>query len=783
MGSTENGLFQISGSGESKEINIKKLFLKYLKYWYLFVIGVILSLIAAFLHIRYNIAAPEYYISSTLLIKDDSNTGFSGGISGAMGSSGINKNIGNEMVILRSKNLMKRVLSELNMNTSFFVEGKFQDVEVFQDDLPISLVINYLDSSAFGKSIKIRFLDNNDFGLIEYDEFGEEVSSNHKFGQVIKKPYAVFTVVGSSDIQFSKDIIVRFHNVSKLAESYSYKLSIGLESEEANVLRLGLNDVLPQRSVLILDKLVEVYNNETIEDKNQVQLNTIEFLDERIEFLSTELSDVEKNVEQYKRQNQLTDVGSNAQIYLQTASDYNKQLGGYELQLDIIRSLEEYVSQDELKLVPSSLNIQDLTLNSLIGKYNELQLERQRMLKTAQSSSSLILNIDDQLSNLRTNIQENLRNIKNGLIITRDNLKLSSSQFQSKIRQVPSIERDLLEINRQQSIKQAIYLFLLQRREEAGLTLAATTAHSRIIDAATAGGYPINANKKSSIYMAAILFGIFLPFSIIYLRDFLNDKVTDRTEVERLTDMPILGEIFRSDNKKSLQITEGNHSVIAETFRLVRANLHFACIGKENKVILVTSGFSGEGKTFFSVNLGSSLALSGKRVVILGFDLRRPNLFNHLGFTGQMGITDYLISKDSSVDSLLIPIEEVSGLYAISAGTIPPNPAELMMSPKVKNLIDELSLRFDHIVVDSCPVGQVADTFNLAPFADSSIYIVRYNYSNKSELSLIQEIYRTNKLNHPMIVLNDAKKGNVQRYGYGYGDNNGKKKSKSNKVV
>ena len=768
MENKEKNLFQIGNTREPLEVNIKKLIFKYLRYWYFFLLAIVISIIGAFLHIRYNIAAPEYFVSCTLLIKEDGNSTFSG-ISGGLGSSGVNKNIGNEMVILRSKNLMKRVFSELNLNTSYFVEGKFQNVEVFQDDLPISLVINSLDSSAFGKSIKIRFMDDNNFGLIEYDNLGEEIRSNHKFGQIIKKSFATFTVVASSDVQFSNDIIVQFHDASKFAESYGQKLSIGLESDEANVLRLGLTDVIPQRSILILNKLVEVYNNETIEDKNQVELNSINFLDERIAFLSTELSDVEKDVEQYKRQNQLTDVGSNAQIYLQTASDYNKQLGSYELQLDIINSLEEYVGQDELKLVPSSLNISDPTLNSLIGKYNELQLERQRMLRTIQPSSALILNIEDQLSNLRTNIQENLRNIKNGLIITRDNLKLSSSQFQSKIRQVPSIERDLLEINRQQSIKQEIYLYLLQKREEAGLTLASTSAHSRIIDPAASSGYPINGNKKSSIYLAAVLLGFFVPFGIIYLNDFLNDKVTDRRDVERMTDMPILGEVFNGENKSTLQITEGNHSVIAETFRLVRANLHFASLGKANKVILVTSSFSGEGKTFFSINIASSLAISGKNVVVLGFDLRRPNLFNHLGLKSRKGITDYLVSKDIPVDSLLVPINGVTGLFAISAGTAPPNPAELMMSPKVKTLIQELKRKFDYIIIDSCPVGQVADTFNIAPFADSSLYVIRYNYSKKSKLHLIQDIYLNNKLNHPMIVLNDAKLKNGQGFGYGYG--------------
>lgn len=774
-----NGLFQ-NGSGGPQEVDIKALLANYLRYWYLFVGVLIVCLIGAFLHIRYN-TTPQYYVSCTLLIKEDnSNYSFSREVPGGMGSLGVNKSIGNEMVILRSRNLMKRVLFELGLNTSYFVEGRFQDVEVFQDDLPISLVITSLDSSAFGKSIKIRGMDNNSFGLVEHDHTGKEVYSSHKFGQIIRKDYATFTVIGSSDIPFSKDIIVQFHDVSKLAGKYSDMLSIELESKEANVLRLGLTDVIPQRSVMILNKMVEVYNKETIEDKNQVELSTVKFLDDRIAFLSTELADVEKDVEQYKMQNSLTDVGSNAQIYFQTASEYNKELGNFELQLDIISSLEDYVSKGELKLVPSSLNIPDATLNNLIQKFNELQLERQRMLRTSQPNSSLVLNIDDQLSNLRLNIQENLKNIKNGLVITRDNLLSTSAHFQSKIRQVPSIERELLEINRQQSVKQAIYLFLLQKREEAGLALAANISHSRVIDEASPEAYPFNRNS-STIYLTAAIFGILIPLGIIYAKDQLNDKITSRREVERLIDVPILGEVGHSDNSGTLQIKEGDHSVIAETFRLVRANLNFTSLGKENKVILVTSSHSGEGKSFFSINFGASLALSGKSVAILDFDLRRPSLLKSLGIPEEVGLTDYLVSDDLSVNSLFVPIKEVSGLFVIGAGTIPPNPAELMMSPKVEYLIDDLSLRFDHIIIDSSPVGQVADSFSIARYAHSTLLIVRYNYSFKSQLGLLQDIYQNKKLNHPMIVLNDAKKENGHEYGYGYG--NGQKRDKVYKLL
>lgn len=760
MNSKPNNLFN---SGSQKPIleTVKK---QYLPYWYWFVLCIFLAFITANIYARYN-STPEYLISGTLLIKENNSTG---GLSSQMGDFTGNKNLGNEMVILRSKNLMHRVISELSLHTSYFFEGRFKDVEVFQDDLPVSLVITKIDSSAYGKSFKLNVRGGNSFNLIEEDKNKEEIISNFRFGQEIVKPYVTFTVIRSPNTNATKDIIVKFHNTQKLANKYNKNLWVSLETKDANVLRLTLTDAVPQRGVLILNKLVEVYNKENMEDRNQVEVNSIRFLDDRIAFLSEEISDVEKNVEQYKKLNNLTDVNSNAQLYLSTASQYNKELASFDLQLEIINSLEDYLQQEELRLVPSSLNISDATLNGLIAKFNELQLDRQRMLRTIQPSSSLIQNMDDQLANLRNNIKENLNNIKKSLLITRDNLKNNSAQFQYKIRQVPTIDRELQEINREQTIKQSIYLFLLQRREEAGLALASIEPRSRIIDAPSANNSPFNTGN-SSTYLAAILLGFLLPFSLIYIRNLINDKITEKEDIEIATCVPILGEISRSDNTDKLQVTEGNVSPIAETFRLVRANLHFATIGKENKVILVTSCRSGEGKTFFTTNLGASLAISGKKVVLLELDLRLPRLLTNLKYKNRIGITNYLISNDLNLDSIIISISEMPGLYAIGAGTLPPNPAELMMSAKVGEMIKDLRKKFDYILIDSSPVGQVADTFNISSYADSTLYIVRYNYSQKADLEIIEEVHQNKKLLNPMIVLNDST-NHRSKYGYEYGN-------------
>lgn len=779
MSKSEKGLFHSGPSGVN-ENNKKDMITKYLRYWYLFVAGIVLAYVAATLHILYN-TTPQYATSSTVMIKPTGNETLTFG-----GMGGGNNQIGNEVIILKSRHLMHRVLSELGLNTKYYIEGRFKNEEVYKDDLPISLVVSRLDSAGFGKSLKIRFNDNNNFSLVETNSNGEETVTEHKFGQEINKNYAAFTILSnSSNVKASNDIIFKFQDIGSLADHYSGSIKVSVEEKAPNVLNLGLTDPVPQRSVLILDKLVEVYNKEAIEDKNQVQLSTINFLDERIQLLSMELTEVEKDVEQYKQQHNLTDVEANASMYLSSATEYNKELENLEVNISILNSLEQYLNTKDNQLVPSSLNIPDPTLNGLLGKFNELQLERQRMLRTIQPSSSLIQNIDDQLLNLRENIKENLRNIKNGMIITRNNLRASTTQYQSKIRQVPSIQRELMEINRQQAIKQEIYLFLLQKREETGLALASNTANSRIIDPATFGWGPVSPNK-TSIYLGTILFGLLIPFGFVYVKELLNDKITDKIDVEK-AGIPIVGEIMHGDKNGTFQILDGVHSVVAETFRLVRANLYFATMGQENKVILVTSSRSGEGKTFLSINLAASLALSGKKVIVLDFDLRKPSLMEDLELPDEAGVNDFLTSNMTSADSLIRKNERVKGLYTIGAGNLPSNPAESLMSPRVKLLIEELREKFDHILIDTSPIGMVADAFNLAPYTDSTLYVVRYNYSYKAQLNVIADIYENNKLSQPMIVLNDAKKKNGHSYSYGYGygnDANGKPiKKKKRKTI
>ncbi|NEM97600.1 GumC family protein [Pontibacter burrus] len=753
---------------ETEDINIKEVLQKYLRYWYLFVFGVLIAGIAAFVYLRYT--TPQYRVSSTLLIKDDKKgpSLTENAVLNDLDLFQSGKNIDNEIEILKSKSLMNRVLKELALHTTYYVDGRVKSTEIYGNSMPINLIVSRLDSAAFNKVFTIRTVDNINFQLED-----EGIVSQHKFGQEIKKPYASFTVVaGNGVIAVGKNITVKFHDIRKVAESYNRKLTVAPVNKNASVLSLSLVDPVPAKGVAILNKLVEVYNNEAVEDKNLIAGSTIQFIDERLKYLTSELSVVEQDVESYKRDNRVTDVSSEAKLYLEKASEYNRQLSEWAIQIDVLESIEKYLLKQDSQheLVPSTLTIQDATLLGLIGKFNELQLERKRLLRVSQPGNPLVQNINEQLANLRGNILENLRNIKNGLIITRNNLQASSAQFESRIKEVPSIEKDLIEIKRQQSIKEGLYLYLLQKREESALSLAATVANSRIIDPAIAGDRPVEP-KKQLIYLLAFLMGLGIPFAGIYIKELLNDRVQNQQDVKRATSTPVLGEIAHNDTFEKLVVTENSRSTVAELFRLIRTNLQFATLGKDNKVIMVTSSMSGEGKTFFSINLGASLALTGKRVVLVNFDLRKPRLLQDMGLSNETGISNYIIDERLGVEDIIIPASDVHGLYAIGSGPIPPNPAELMMSPKVGHLLAELRESFDYILLDTSPAGQVADAFTLAPFIDACVYIVRYNYTFKSQVAIVDDIYQNRKLKHPMIVLNDADMKEAYGYGYGYGYN------------
>ncbi|WP_223651788.1 GumC family protein [Hymenobacter psoromatis] len=771
---SSNELFPLA-SEQPEAKSIAHIVRQYAKYWYLFVLSIGICLGVAYFYLKY-LAVPQYSIYSTVLIKEDKNS------SSAATAETFNlnlfapsKNFNNEIEVLESNGLMERVAVNLGLTTTYHRLGRFRNVELYGDSLPIHIVVGKLSPKVINKSILLSLKQDNAFTIEE-----EGKSTLYHFGQLIHRPYGDFTVLADSTLKspvnaLNNVLIVGFHSPVVVAGGFSQQLQIVPLSKEATVLKISITDALPQRGRDIINELVKVYNSEAIEDKNLMATNTIHFLDERLGSLTKELTGVEKNVERYKSQNGVTDVTTQATNYLEQASDYNKKLSDWEAQIDVLKSIESYLNTttSQAQLVPSTLGIQDQTLLGLIGKFNELQLERERMLRTTEPGNPLVMNMNQQLDNLKTNILENLRNIKNGLLITSNNLRASSGLFKSRIQKVPVQERELQDINRQQETKQKLYLFLLQKREEAGLSLAATVANTRIVDTATSSDYPIKPSKQI-VYLVALLIGCLLPFAGIFSKDLLNDKIQSQQDIAALTATPILGELVHN-TQDNLVMIPGNRSPLAEMFRLVRTNLHFAANGQDQRVIMVTSSMSNEGKTFFSLNLGATLALTGKRVVVLEMDLRQPALLQALGTMQPVGITDYLLSGSYTIQDVVHASEQATNLFVMSAGKLVANPAELMMSPKLGYLIHELRERFDYVIIDTAPIGKVADAFNLRAYVDQTVYLVRYNYTLKSQLGIIDNVFVNHKLPNPLIVLNDMRLSTREGYGYGYGEDKNKK--------
>lgn len=725
---------------------------KYLRYWYVILVGALLGVTGAYLYLRY-LAVPKYSITSTILIRQEENAPTLAGLTNSAAAEVIQKptqNLDNEMQILRSRSLMERVVNEMALYASYSTPGDSRKTALYAETLPVTLAPGSdLKAASYGKTVVVYPRADSTFIL---QEGGAQVGS-YQLGQVVSRPYGDFRLVPTSSFvalapAFARGIEITFADPEIVAEAYSQLLTVSSVNKDASILNLMLISTEPALGRDIMNKLLEVYNQDAVEDKNLTSANKLGFLDNRIKFLSSELNGVERNVELYKRSHQIANVTAQTSNAVEQADTYQRKLSEWASQIAVLESIERYLNQNpgQYRMVPSTLGIQDQTLLDLIAKFNNLQLERERMLRTTQEGNPLVQNLNEQLVNLRTSILENLRNIKSGLVITSRGLRASSGQAQAKLSNAPVEERELQAKGRQQNLKESIYLYLLQKREEAALALAATTSNSRVVDSASISEKPISPNHKLT-YLLGLLLGIGLPLSVLYAKGQLNNKVETRQEVEELTATPILGEIAHKRGK-TLVVTRENRSALAEMFGLVRANLSFATAGRQNKVTLITSSVSGEGKSFLAINLSNSLVLTGKKVVLLDLDFRKPSLAKELGLHAVPGITDYLVSERLSIEDMVQISADAPDLFVISAGSIPPNPAELLTSPKLAFLLNELKESFDHIVIDTAPIGLVADAFSVSPLADSTIYVVRYNYTQREQVKAVESLYGSKKFNN-----------------------------------
>ena len=774
---------------ESKEenIDIKELLFKYVIHWPWFVGAVVACLIAAWIYLY--MSTPVYNISATVLIKDDKKGGSAGMFSGleSLGLDGMispSQNIDNEIEVLRSKTIVKEVVENLGLYISYTDEDEFPSKNMYKTS-PVQVSLTPQEADLLEEPMIVEMtlqpqgsIDVNvEIGDDEYQKHFEKLPAvfpTHKgtlaFFQtpdsILPSKKASEEIVGVE--RTVRNITATINKPLAVAKGYCGNMTIEPTSKTTSVAVISLKNSNVQRGKDFINKLLEMYNINTNNDKNEVAQKTAEFINERISIISKELGSTEKDLESFKRGAGITDLTSDAQIALTGSAEYEKKRVENQTQINLLQDLQKYMQNEGYEVLPSNIGLQDVNLSAAINRYNDVLVERKRLLRTSTENNPTIINLDTSIHAMKENVQVSLDRVLRGLFITKADLDREANRYSRRISEAPGQEREFVSIARQQEIKAGLYLMLLQKREENAITLAATANNAKIIDDAIADEAPVSPKGKM-IYLVALVLGVGIPVGVIYMLELTKFKIEGRADVEKLTSVPIIGDIPLTDEKQgAIAVFENQNNLMSETFRNIRTNLQFM-LENDKKVILVTSTVSGEGKSFISANLAISLSLLGKKVVIVGLDIRKPGLNKVFNIPRKgVGITQYLANPEKNLMDLVQLSDVSKNLYILPGGSVPPNPTELLARDGLDKAIEMLKKNFDYVILDTAPVGMVTDTLLIGRVADLSVYVCRADYTHKNEYTLINELAENNKLPNLCTVINglDLKR---RKYGYYYG--------------
>lgn len=770
-----------TGVQSEEQINIQEILFRYLIHWPWFVVSVIVCVALAWGYLR--LTTPVYNISATVLIKDEKKGGGANmsselekmGLNGFVSSS---SNIENEIEVLKSRTLAREVVSSLGLFVTYMDEDKFPNKELYRtspvlvsltpqeaDRLPQTMEIDMLLQPAGAMDVQVKV------GKKEYRKHLEKLPAVFPTDEGTVAFFANNDTLSSlrpESVTTEHHITAYINRPFAVAKGYAGSLLITPTSKATSVVTVSLKNSNTQRGKDYIDKLLEMYNINANNDKNEVAQRTGEFIDERIDIISKELGSTERDLENFKRSAGITDLTSEAQIALTGNAEYEKKRVENQTQINLVMDLKKYLQGSGYEVLPANVGLQDAGVAGAIDRYNEMVAERKRLLRTSTESNPAIVNLTTSIRAMRSNIQTTLDATLKGLEITKADLIREASRYSRRISDAPTQERQFVSIARQQEIKSGLYLMLLQKREENAIVLAAIANNAKIIDEAQADSTPISP-KRMTIYLAALVFGIGIPVGVIYLIGLTKFKIEGRADVEKLTSLPVVGDIPLADEKTgAIAVFENQNNLMSETFRNVRTNLQFMLENGKN-VILVTSTVSGEGKSFISANLAISLSLLGKKVVIVGLDIRKPGLNKVFNLPKkEYGITQFLTNSTVNLMDLVHHSDINKNLYILPGGTVPPNPTELLARDGLEKAVEILRKNFDYVILDTAPVGMVTDTLLIGRVADLSVYVCRADYTRKTEFTLINELAENNKLPNLCIVINglDLQK---KKYGYYYG--------------
>ena len=775
-----------SYSGKNNEGEFREILDGYLKHWQWFLGTTVLAIILALLYLRNT--TPIYHSVSTIVINDEESNssstkeplGFSGlGLLNGMGTNSIE----NELGILRSKRLMANAVKTLGINIRYFDGDGFQAKEVY-NETPYFITAVHIDEDKLqavkkndGHIFEIEQLDDNNLKVTNLNtEVGKTINS----GDLLKLEFGDFLIqkneIDPIPLEPIEKLLVHFEPLTSVVQSYQSKLQIELVDENATLIELHLEDAVKEKGEDILNQIVLEYNLEAIQDKNLIAENTAFFIDERLRIINKELDSVETGKEAFKEANSLSNIEIESSLIVQSASEYNVKQQEVGMQLELVQEMIKFLQSDKSEPLPANMGIGETGVDQLVNDYNNLIIERNRALLGSSARHPLVVRLDGQIKELKSSLLIGFERIRSSLRISRNNLRRQANLIGSQISNVPGQEREFRGIERQQNVKEALYLFLLQKREENSLSLAATAPKAKLVDQAYTLEMPVSPNSKIILFVA-LLFGVITPFSYINLKKLLNNKVQNKEDLKRLTKGgTVVGELPHLSGVGGIVDQDGNRSVLSEAFHVLLSNMQFL-IQKNRDVIdgrciFVTSSVKGEGKTFTTFNLAMTLVNSGHKVLVIDADLRAPQIQRYEKSANRLpGLSNYLAQDDHSLDDLIINSTLQPKLKLLLSGNIPPNPSELLRQDKLDEMFAILRKKFDYIVVDTPPAMLLADTFLMNKKADLTLFVVRAGFTYKKLLEFSVDAKEEGKVKNLSYVLNDIKLDQIgygNMYGYGY---------------
>lgn len=771
--SYENNTSTATPQQGEKVIDFGSIFNKYKRYWWLFALSLIACIGLSVLFLKYKL--PKYLVTSTVLVDQEDDASSAGAsLLKSLSIGGGGASVDDEVVIMGSQDICNKMVKELKLNRLYILRKNMLNREDLYKNSPIEIDApdEVFDTLSIGMNFKVNIKENGKADINVKKGFFKTLAElkDQTLPVNVSTPYGTYMVKTTQYYVPGKETTVNANVAGNLlrTEGIMEDMTVKVLNKKSNAIYMDIEIANIKRGKDMLNTMIKLYNKRGQIEKDEQAVNTAKFINDRLGLIYKDLTGSEAEIEAYKQAHNMADVGIQTKTSIARQEQADNKIVALEAQYRIVSLINEFISDPRNQHSYIPFEADSTAASGSIRAFNELAMKRAELAKSAKDGNEALAEIDSQLNTMRETIRKGVNNTLNALRIQIDKANQVSNQSQGEMQQVPTQEREMRSLYREQGIQNTLYTFLLQKREENALVLAATTPKGKIVDYAYAKSKPVSPNVPV-ILLIGLLAGLLLPILLLYLKNLFTTKFSTQDELQDLTKQPVLGEICHNRHRSSLVVKPGKTSSIVELFRLLRNNVQFLMTKKEDKVVLVTSSISGEGKSFVSTNLAASFALLGKKVALVGMDIRSPQLAKMLNLKDAPGVTNFLSNSDLSVSDMAQKVPDVDNLNVIVAGPVPPNPSELLLGERTGQLFEQLRSNFDIVIIDSAPIAMVSDTFSLAKFGDATLYVTRANHTKRNLIKYFNDVVARKQLHNAALVLNDSNPRLSAGYGYGYG--------------